>query len=456
MRKDCTLGVRSALVTVVAALPASELKNSLLRRLGWAIGDGVQSVHAWSSRSTTSTLAAEHGSVRRIVILVRGYFPVLGGTSTQTRLLAKGFQELGLSVIVLTNRTAGAPKCECRDGVEVRRVGVAGWGRIAKLALMLSAWVWLLRRRSSIWGVNAVMDVHLAIVSRLAGLGRKTILTWATRGDPAHFLSGLFGALRLPLLRGCRHVALTPKLRDELEEMGIHGAVVIPVPVDLQRFSAPDESLRAEARNTLGIRPEQTVLVYVGNLVRRKGVANLIRAFDSIDRVDEQGLLLIVGGPVQDEQSYRYMQEILDLAEASPHAQTIRFCGAQDDVVPYLRAADIFCLPSYREGMPNAIVEAMACGLACVAPPSAGGDELLEGGCGLIPASNTPGDLALSLSEIMANGSLRTKLGSEAAMRVTERNSVAPVARDYLALWRLFDVNRAVGLKSGLRPAVYG
>jgi glycosyltransferase involved in cell wall biosynthesis len=451
------VSVRSAFVTVVAALPASELKHSLLRRLGWAIGDGVQSVHAWSSWSTTSTLAAEHGSVRRIVILVRDYFPVLGGTSTQTRLQAKGFQELGLSVIVLTRMTAGASKWECRDGVEVRRVGVAGCGRIAKLALMLSAWVWLLRRRSSIWGVNAVMDVHLAIVSRLAGLGRKTILTWASHGDPTHFLSGLFGPLRLPLLRGCRHVALTPKLRDELEEMRIHGAVVIPVPVDLQRFSALNEPLRAEARKTLGIRPEQTVLVYVGHLVRRKGVANLIRAFDSIDRVDEQGLLLIVGGPIPlDEQSYRYMQEIHDLAEASPHAQAIRFCGAQDDVVPYLRAADIFCLPSYREGMPNAIVEAMACGLACVAPPSAGGDQLLEGGCGLIPASNTPEDLALSLSEIMANGSLRTKLGSEAAMRVTERNSVALVAREYLGLWRLFDVNRAVGLKYGLRPAVYG
>lgn len=376
------------------------------------------------------------GEVRRIVIFVPDYFPLLGGTSTQARLHAKGFQELGLSVTVLTFRGAGAPKSECIDGVQVRRVGVAGRGRIAQLANMLSSWVWLLRRRSSIWGVNAVMNPDLAIASRLAGLGRKTILTWASHGEPAYFLSGLFGALRLPLLRGCRHVGLTPKMRDELEEIGIHGAVVIPVPVDLQRFSAPDESLRAEARKTLGIRPEQTVLVFVGHVRRDKGITNLIRALDSIDRFGEQGLLLIVGGPIRRfKESYRYMQESLDLAEASPHAQAIRFCGAQDDVVPYLRAADIFCLPSYREGMPNAVLEAMACGLACVAPPSAGGDQLLEGGCGLIPASNTPGDLALSLSEIMANGSLRIKLGSEAATRVAERNSVARVARGYLGLW---------------------
>jgi glycosyltransferase involved in cell wall biosynthesis len=381
------------------------------------------------------------GDVRRIIILVHDYFPSLGGTSTQTRLHAKGFQEFGFSVIVLTRRIAGAPKWECIDGVEVRRVGVAGRGRIAKLAQLLSSCLWLLSHRSSIWGINAVMDPYRAIASRPPGLGRKTILTWAAHGDPVHYLSGVFGALRTRVLRGCRHVALTPRMREELDKMGIHGAVIIPVPVDLQHFSALDGSSRAEVRNALGIRPDQTVLVFVGHLVRGKGVENLIRSLDSIDRFGEGGLLLIVGGPIQgDEQSYTYMQEILDLAEASPHAAAIRFCGPQEDVAPYLRAADIFCLPSYREGMPNAILEAMACGLACVAPPSAGGDELLKEGCGLVPASNTPEDLALSLSELMANESLRRKLGSEAAMRVTERNSVVIVAKAYLRLWQLVGV----------------
>jgi glycosyltransferase involved in cell wall biosynthesis len=379
---------------------------------------------------------------RRIVILVPDYFPLLGGTSTQTRMHAKQFQELGSSVIVLTGRAAGAPKCESRDGIQVRRVGVAGRGRTAKLVNMLSSWLWLLRRRSSVWGVNAVMDADLAITSRLAGLGPRTILTWAARGDPDYFLSGLFGALRLRVLRGCHNVALTPKMRDEIERMGIPGVVVIPVPVDLQHLSVPDESSRAEARKTLGIRPQQTVLVYVGHLVERKGLANLIRAVSSIDRFGEKGLLLIIGGPVQgDEESYRYVDDIRELAATSPHAQAIRFCGAQDDVAPYLRAADIFCLPSNREGMPNAILEAMACGLACVAPPSAGGDELLEEGCGLVPASNSPQDLAGSLSELIADGALRRKLGSEAAVRVTERNSVELVARGYLELWQPVGVN---------------
>ncbi|MCW2687763.1 MAG: glycosyl transferase, group 1 [Mycobacterium sp.] len=377
--------------------------------------------------------------VRRIVSLVPDYFPSLGGTSTQTRLQAHLFQEFGFSVVVLTGRVAGAPKSECRDGVEVRRVGVVGRGRVAKLANLLSSWAWLLRRRSSIWGVNVLMDADLAIACRLAGLGRKTILTWAARSDPAYFLTGLLGELRRRALQRCRHVALTPKMRDEIGEMGIPGAVVIPVPVDLQHFSVPDESSRVKARTTLGIEPDQTVLIFVGHVVRDKGIANLIRALDSIERFSENGLLLIVGGPLPTG-GQSYMQEILDLAEASPHAQAIRFCGAQDDVAPYLRAADILCLPSYREGMPNAILEAMACGLACVAPPSAGGDELLDEGCGLIPSSNTPGDLALSLSEIMANKSLRTKLGSEAAMRVIDRNSPVLVARGYLRLWQLVGV----------------
>ena len=98
----------------------------------------------------------------------------------------------------------------------------------------------------------------------------------------------------------------------------------------------------------------------------------------------------------------------------------VRFCGPQADPRPFLWASDAFVLPSFREGMPNALLEAMACGLPCIAPPSAGGDEVIEPETGLVPPSNEPADLLAELRALAGYPSRRAALGRSAAERAKE------------------------------------
>jgi len=87
------------------------------------------------------------------------------------------------------------------------------------------------------------------------------------------------------------------------------------------------------------------------------------------------------------------------------------------DVVHYLWASDIFVLPSVREGLSNSLVEAMACGLPCVAGAAAGGDQVLDGGAGLIPASSGVPELYQALVDLSEDEALRRQLGRTAVER---------------------------------------
>jgi hypothetical protein len=190
---------------------------------------------------------------------------------------------------------------------------------------------------------------------------------------------------------------------------------IIPVPVDASRFRPPSSSEKAAADRDLNIDSE-SIALFVGHLQERKGVDLLIRAFRQVLDAGLDAHLVIVGGPVEAEDA-RYVESLEVIVRESGRNEHVVFVGPQDDVTQYLFAVDVFCLPSHREGMPNVLLEAMACGLTCVAPASAGGDELLFGSAGVIPDSNSSTDLAGALIDVLVDPELRRTLGKSAAAR---------------------------------------
>ena len=92
-------------------------------------------------------------------------------------------------------------------------------------------------------------------------------------------------------------------------------------------------------------------------------------------------------------------------------------------------------LPSDREGLPNSLLEAMACGLACVAPASAAGDQVLDTESGVIPPSNDPHDLAVALAALEHDPEQRARLGL-GARRAAQRYGLEAVIDRYETLYR--------------------
>ena len=152
-----------------------------------------------------------------IVYAVPDFEPAVGGTTTQTGLQARALANRGSDLVVLTLRTDPAwAKRERVGGVEVRRLGLSGRGRLREWTALVAMVVWLSRRRRSIAAVQTVMWTDASAAAALSRLSARTAVLWAIDGEAGAALRGgspwrrLVTRVRAHVLRRCRHVALTP------------------------------------------------------------------------------------------------------------------------------------------------------------------------------------------------------------------------------------------------------
>jgi glycosyltransferase involved in cell wall biosynthesis len=359
----------------------------------------------------------------------------LGGTTRQTVTTAGELERRGHRVRVVTRRRARSlPPHELVDGVPVERVGLPGNGAVAEKLSLLSLWARLVSSRRSTDVVQVVMYPDFALSAALAGLRSRTVMVWAGLGDATDTLGPAAAPLRRAqrwlrrrVLRRCRNLVLTSALHRELDDLGI-ASQLVPIPIDLGRFRPPTDSERRDARAPLELASDDCVIVYTGQLRRLKAVDRLIDAFACFHAGGHHGHLLIVGGAsgtadaCEDELRAQVRRAGLD--------RMVTFTGRVDAVERYLWAADIFVLPSEREGLSNSLVEAMACGLACVAPAHPIGAEVLAD-AGMVPPDNTPQSLLDALVMLADDPAVRTRLGVAAAARARAAWSVDAVVDEY-------------------------
>lgn len=142
--------------------------------------------------------------------------------------------------------------------------------------------------------------------------------------------------------------------------------------VDLDHFHPGlRQAHRGALRAALGVADTTPVILFVGSGFERKGIPTLLRALARMARRD--ALLLVVG---RDGRQRR----MAALADRLGIAGRVRFLGGQPDVRPYYGAADCFALPTLYDPMPNAALEALACGLPVVTSTTSGAAELIQPG----------------------------------------------------------------------------
>ncbi len=360
--------------------------------------------------------------LRRIVFVVPDYEPSLGGTTRHTKNLAGALVARGYDVTVLTQRIDMSwPRTEERNGITVHRLGPPGRGAFAMKLLVLHVAWWLRRHRATIAIVNVIMYPDFAVAAQSVGLGATTVMIWAGVGDATDALSfdqtlakRALARLRRRALGQVANVTLSGTIASELTglEFGAH-PLVIPTPVDPHRYHAPSPSERSDARAAVRLESTTIAFVYCGHLRALKRVDQLLTAFSQLHAEQPDAHLFVVGGSREDledrSEELQLQADLLGLADA------VTFIGEVDDVVPFLHAADAFVLPSDREGVSNSLIEALACGVPCIAPPSAGGEEVLDRRCGIVPASNNPTDLLESLRR-MCDPVERERLQAGAAL----------------------------------------
>lgn len=199
-----------------------------------------------------------------------------------------------------------------------------------------------------------------------------------------------------------------------------------------------DESLvrrgpdaRRRAREQLGLGVDEVVLGSVANFTPKKDHRTLLEAFGRVLATGRRARLVLVGaGPLLDE-----MRAVARDAGLADH---VVFTGPVPDVPALLPALDLFVLTSLHEGLPIALLEAMATGIPSVVTPVGGTTEMLEDGVhGVFVPCGAPDDVATALSALIDDDALRARMGTasiEAARRFSVDAAVARMQEVYAEL----------------------
>ncbi len=399
-----------------------------------------------------SFAAGAHGSdaVPRICLCVSLFRPVVGGAERQAERFAIALQRRGIPVCIVTQRLAGQPAEETVEGIPVyRSIRAVERGALYGLTYMttLGFFLWKNRRRFDI-----LQTTYIYLDAIVAGFlrpwaGFKLVVRPACSGaygDLARFdrmrfwpcVSFLDTFTRRVLLRLVQRadalVCLTRGLEKELLERAFPPSrlVCIPNDVDPLRFASPSPSTREAFRTALGIPSALPLILFVGRLVPQKGPDVLLHAFAGMIQGGPPAILHLVGdGPMR--------AELEALAKDLGLQERVLFVGNQERVHERLQAADLFVLPSRSEGMSNALLEAMATGLPCVATRIDGNLDAIEDSVnGLLVPLEDPEALAKAMQTLLQNKEMARRFGSAARLTAESRFASDRILAQYLETYQ--------------------
>lgn len=384
-----------------------------------------------------------------IIVVTERFFPLTGGSETQSLQLAESFSARGIKVLVATKRwRQDLPQKEViNQQFEVIRLGSSGGGRISDYLSGLSLAIFLIKKRNfadiilvngglaNIFGSTAIVLCKLMkkkIVGRVATPGELFFSGSAALASKkvVHPLI----KLRLFFARMANHyIAQTEQIKRELLLFGVSESQirVIPDGVDEKIFIPANKEEKDSLRERLNLPKQKLVVTYCGRLVRRKGLVFLLKAWKKFSSTKKEALLMLIGSGRNQPDSVE--EKLRKMAEGDE--DKILFLGEKDkeQMPSYLRASDVFVYPSIlSEGVAFSVIEAMSCGLPVVSSNVGGINEVIRNGkSGILVEKENSESLGQAINRLAEDINLRDKLGKEARIEIEKKYSLSQIMRTY-------------------------
>ena len=415
----------------------------------------------------------------RIYIAIPTFLPSVGGAEKQALAQGRSLHERGYEATIITLRHDRKwPQHEVIEGVPVIRVAGRLLGDRERLpallrkllyvmALLVLGWIlWQHRRRYDVLHVYKLnlMALPTACVCYLTN---KPMIIAVRSAGPAKVTSLRAKASLIagPLDATASWLQVDGQINEDgdlsaLERLGrpavrfthfllqsIHAVVVVLSSrmedyLIAHGFSLPDIRLIPNGVDIAHFHPAPTstsledrpqVVVCVSILRYEKGIDVLLQAWRLVQEQlahSSQAQLIIVGnGPLTEQ--FECMAKALGIADS------VEFAGLQSNVPKQLHRGNLAVLPSRFEGMPNAVLEAMACGLPCVATRVSGSEDIIQHGInGLLVEPQDYENMAKALLTLLCDPVLAKKYGHVARIRIEQHYSFERIMDMYVELYQ--------------------
>jgi glycosyltransferase involved in cell wall biosynthesis len=177
---------------------------------------------------------------------------------------------------------------------------------------------------------------------------------------------------------------------------------------------------------------QSPVIVQTSRMVGDKGVREFVEAACIVKSAFPRARFILVGAPFADNPSTLSESELREVNNQG----VVEWVGHQDDVLPWLQLATIYCLPSYREGLPKSLIEAAACGLPLVTTNTTGCKEVVrDGENGLLVPVADAGALADAIRKLIENPALAASLGRQARQSAIDEFALEHVLDQQIGLY---------------------
>jgi glycosyltransferase involved in cell wall biosynthesis len=378
----------------------------------------------------------------KIAFLSEKYTPDIGGLAISAERLARLLTSSGHQVHILAptvNLTVTEMRVLSSDGMRVTRFGAH-----KRVDDTLVDWFELLveeHKREAFDVILAYFLTHAGFVAAYAGKYLRVPSIVSARGNDLE--RDLFDPARAThILYSFQHASMVTANASELADkakalMPGLDVTVIPNGIDTEHFKPLSRnSALAQSLNLINegqVNEPGRVIGFAGELREKKGLRSLLGAYAQVNKICP-ATLLIVGDirPGEDKQIFE------DFKLSHPNAQIVvtGFVSSRD-LPAYYSLMDIFVHPSLRDGLPNALLEAMACEKAVIGSPVGGiKDAVIDRENGRLVSTNNVDEFATAMDELLTNQDLRKKYGNAARQTIMEKFTLQSELDGNLAVYR--------------------
>jgi len=386
-------------------------------------------------------------NICHVTLLYKPYFA--GHAVYLEKRVFREFHKKGLRNIVITANYDDLLQYEMIDSVDVYRIPIKKNSKKWNLIFSIKAIYCMYKIRNSfdIIHLQGLWDVY-GIFTIFSKLFRKKVVLHMTllgNDDPiAITKSYKFMQIRFKLISYINaFISISTPMSDSYRKtiLPIDRLHQIPQGVDTKSFlPVSSQEEKNNIKSSLRLPMDEKLVIFVGTIMERKGVDILLEAWKMVNEKINSAHLLLVGPDTFDG----FDTEVAPLVEfcnnmkniVSQQHMNVTFIGRSNDVPLYLKASDLFVLPSRKEGFGNVVIEAMSAGLPVIISEMDGiaYDLIINGKQGYIVKSID--ELANRIIFLLENEDISKSMGISARERALTKFEIGNICNEYIKVYK--------------------